>query len=73
VAFLVAGFIAARVLGIHAGWHGRRWAASLGSRVGSAVESAIEEGAFGPLDRLESARRSLAHAARGARETCGRT
>ena len=73
VAFLVTGFLAARVLGIHAGWLGGRWAARLGSKVGSAVESAIEEGAFGPLDRLESARRSLGHAARGARETCGRT
>ncbi len=73
VAFLVTGFVAARMLGLHAGWLGGRWAASIGNRVGTAVRAAIETEAFGPLDRLENARQSLWRAARGARETCGRT
>jgi energy-coupling factor transporter ATP-binding protein EcfA2 len=73
VACLITGFVAARVLGIHAGWLGGRWATGLGNRVSRSVEAAIGETAFGPLDRIESARRSLWHAARGARETCGRT
>jgi hypothetical protein len=34
------------------------------------VERAVADEAFGPLDRVDAARRSLWQAARGAREAC---
>ena len=71
VGFLVLGFVLARVLSVHAGWRGRKWAKQLGADVSGAVEKAVAEEAFGPLDRMEDARHSLWLAIRGAREACG--
>jgi hypothetical protein len=71
VGFLLAGFVLARVLAIHAGIRGRRWGRKLGSQVSRAVEGAVAEEAFAPLDRMEEARHSLWVANRGAREACG--
>jgi energy-coupling factor transporter ATP-binding protein EcfA2 len=71
VGFLATGFILARVLSLHAGWRGRKWAKELGAQVSAAVEKAVADEAFGPLDRMEEARHSLWVANRGAREACG--
>jgi energy-coupling factor transporter ATP-binding protein EcfA2 len=72
VAALIAAFIVARLLSIHAGWLGRRWASSVASEVRVAVQRAVADEAFAPLDRVDTARRSLWLAARGARDACGR-
>jgi hypothetical protein len=56
---LLAGYMVARLLGLHAGWLGRRWAARLRHDVQDAVTRQVEEHALVGLDRLESARRAL--------------
>jgi 50S ribosome-binding GTPase len=70
VAALLAGYLIARLLGLHAGWIGRRWARSLGREVRASVAREVETSAFAGLDRLETARRALWTAARGAGEDC---
>ena len=70
VAALLAGYLIARLLGLHAGWVGRRWARRLGREVRASVSQEVETSAFAGLDRLESARRALWTAARGAGEDC---
>jgi hypothetical protein len=66
VVSLLAGYLLARMLGWHAGWLGRRWAARLRGEIAAAVERELTDRAFGPLDRLESARHELWTAARDA-------
>ena len=61
---LVVGFVLARLLAIHAGFVGRRWAGRLAERLRSQVESAVTDEAFAAVDRLEVARRALWIAAR---------
>ena len=70
VAALLAGYLIARLLGLHAGWVGRRWARSIGHEVRSSVAREVETSAFAGLDRLEHARLALWRAARGAGEDC---
>jgi hypothetical protein len=65
---LFAGYVFARLLGLHAGWLGRRWASRLRRRVEAAVSEQVQASALAPLDELESARRSLWTAARAAAE-----
>lgn len=65
---LIAGYVFARVLGLHAGWLGRRWAAALRRRVADAVKEQVDASALAPLDELEAARRALWTAARSAAE-----
>jgi hypothetical protein len=72
VAGLIGGFVVARLLGLHAGWLGRRWARGLRVEVRSAVERAVGDEAFAALDRVDAARRALWRASRAAREACGR-
>ena len=69
-AALLAGWLLARVLSLHAGWVGRRWARALGADVRRAVEQSVAAEAFAGLDRLEDARRRLADAARNAVANC---
>ena len=69
---LIAAFIVARALAIHAGWLGRRWADSVAAGVRTSIERAVADEAFAPLDRVDTARRSLWLAARGARDACAR-
>ncbi|HEV8698487.1 MAG TPA: GTPase [Candidatus Limnocylindrales bacterium] len=64
VVSLVAGYAFARILGLHAGWVGRRWAADLRRDIAAAVERELTDRALEPLDRLEAARRQLWTAAR---------
>ena len=71
VAFTLAGYVLARVLGAHAGWMGSRWANVIRRRVATAVDTEIRERALGPLDRLEDARRRLATAAAAMETGCG--
>ena len=70
VVTLVAGYLLARLLGAHAGWLGRRWAAGLADRVRANVRNQVETVVFGPVDALEAAHRALWTAARGANEDC---
>ncbi|HET8570168.1 MAG TPA: hypothetical protein VFM93_14405, partial [Candidatus Limnocylindria bacterium] len=60
---LVGGFVLARVLGAHAGWLGRRWAARLGRAVTADLAPRLDA-VLAPLDALEAARARLARAAR---------
>jgi hypothetical protein len=69
---LILGYVIARLLGLHAGWIGRKWARSLATDVRAAVERAVSEEAFAGLDRVDGARRALWQAGREARASCGR-
>lgn len=69
---LILGFVIARVLAIHAGLLGRRWARSLRADVRASVERAVGDEAFAALDRVDAARRALWRSSRAAREACGR-
>jgi len=71
VAFVLAGYVLARVLGMHARWIGSRWADLIRRRIATGVESEIREHALAPLDHLEDARRRLRTAAAAVEETCG--
>lgn len=62
---VLAGYVLARLLGLHAGLLGRRWAGRLRGDVRKAIESTVASDAYAALDRLEHARRSLWLAARG--------
>jgi hypothetical protein len=59
VAFLALGFVLARLLGAHAGWVGRRWAAGVRGAIARAVEAELADGALEPLDAFEAARRRV--------------
>jgi GTP-binding protein EngB required for normal cell division len=50
------------LLGVHAGWIGRRLASRVSARTESAVREAIVGDAFAGLDRVEDARRTIARA-----------
>ena len=71
VGTLIAGFIPARLLSLHAGWLGRRWAGSLATRLRDEVNGAVADTAFAVVDRVEAARRALWIAARAAETGCG--
>ncbi|HJP72066.1 MAG TPA: GTPase domain-containing protein [Candidatus Limnocylindria bacterium] len=51
------------LLGLHAGWVGRRLSADVGSRVSEAIREGVVRDAFGGLERVEEARRVIAAAA----------
>jgi hypothetical protein len=68
---LVVGFVLARLLALHAGFIGRRWAGRLAASLRSQVDSAVTDEAFAAVDRLEVARRALWIACREA-EAAGR-
>jgi hypothetical protein len=68
---LITGFVLARLLALHAGFVGRRWAGRLAAGLRIQVEAAVTDEAFAAVDRLEAARRALWVAAREA-EAAGR-
>jgi hypothetical protein len=70
VGALVVGYLLARVIGLHAGWLGRRWARRLRAEVAGAVEREVTDHALAPLDGLEDARRRLWRASRAVVEGC---
>jgi len=71
VAFVVVGYLLARVLGLHAGWLGRRWAGRVRDRVAASVRREVTERGFAPLDRLEEARQKLWAATSSIARECG--
>ncbi len=72
VAAVLVGYLLARILGLHAGWIGRRWARRVRDRVAASVRQEITDRGFESLDRLESARRSLRAALVAIDRDCGR-
>jgi 50S ribosome-binding GTPase len=62
VAGIIAGYVLARILAIHAGWLGRAWARRVTSQIRSSVQEVVTADAFAGLDVLESARAELAKA-----------
>lgn len=70
VVSIVAGYLLARLLGVHAGWLGRRWAAGLASRIRGNVLAEVGTVVFAPIDALDAARRALWTAARASAEDC---
>jgi GTP-binding protein EngB required for normal cell division len=67
---VLVGYLLARLLGVHAGWVGRRWAGRVRSRVAGAVRDEITERGLAPLDRLEDARRRLSASTAGVLHDC---
>ena len=59
---LATGYILARALSIHAGWLGRRWARRLSKELRETIAGVVAADSFGPIDRIEAARSSLAAA-----------
>jgi hypothetical protein len=64
---LASGYVLARLLGVHAGILGRRWARRITTELRTAVASVLEAEAFAPLARIEAARTQLATAWRNLR------
>ncbi len=56
---LAVGYLLARLLGLHAGWVGRRWAGRLRREIAEAVEREIGAHGLEALDDLEAARTTL--------------
>jgi len=66
---LALGYVLARILSLHAGWLGRRWAKRLTDELTDAVRQAVTDEAFSPIDRIEEARTNLSTAWRDASST----
>lgn len=66
-AALLAGYLLARLLQLHAGWLGRRWARRVGSRVRVEVTRRVTDELLVPLDEFDASRAALAKTARDAR------
>ena len=70
VVFLLIGYLLARVVGLHAGWVGRRWAGDVRERVRTEVRAEIAGRGLGPLDSVEDARSRLASAVTTLQQAC---
>ena len=66
VVSLLAGYLLARILGLHAGWVGHRWARRLRGDIATGVSDAVSTHGLAALDDLETARRDLWAATREA-------
>lgn len=64
VVALLGGYLLARILGLHAGWVGHRWARRLRADIASGVADAVNTHGLAALDDLETARRHLWEATR---------
>lgn len=62
VALLAVGYVLARLLGLHAGWVGRRWARALAADVREQVRRAVAATAFAAVDEMDERREALAAA-----------
>jgi len=58
-ATLLAGYVLAKLLQLHAGWLGRRWARRVGTRITSAVRQRITDELLAPLDEFDASRAAL--------------
>jgi hypothetical protein len=65
-ATLLAGYVLAKLLQLHAGWLGRRWAKRVGTRITSGVRQRIADDLLVPLDELDASRAALEKALRAA-------
>ena len=63
---LVLGYLLARILSLHAGFLGRRWARRLSRELRRSVTEVVDAEAFAPLVRIETARAELGRAMRRA-------
>jgi 50S ribosome-binding GTPase len=72
LASVLVGYLLARLLGLHAGWVGRRWADRVRDRVTGAIREEITERGLAPLDRLEEARQRLSTSTSAVIRDCGR-
>ncbi|HEV7809109.1 MAG TPA: GTPase [Candidatus Limnocylindrales bacterium] len=70
VAVLAIGYLLARLLGLHAGWIGRRWAGHLAAGVRDNVRRDVAASAFAPIDRLDERRVALAGAIATLQSSC---
>src|SRR5881296_1072270 len=61
-AFLLAGFVLARLLGMHAGVVGRRWAGRLRADLSRELEQRLRDVLFARLDTIDAARERIARA-----------
>jgi hypothetical protein len=66
---LVAGYLLAKLLQLHAGWLGRRWAKRIGARISDEVRQRVVDELLVPLDRFEASRAALNKTV-GAAEDC---
>ena len=67
---LLAGYLLAMALRIHAGWLGRRWARRVGALITREVTTRVREAVLLPLEQLDAAREQLARAIRAMAEEC---
>jgi len=58
-AALVVGYLLAKLLQLHAGWLGRRWAKRIGARITREVRQRVVDELLVPLDRFEASRAAL--------------
>jgi len=63
-AVLLAGYLLAMALRLHAGWRGRRWARRVGMLITNELNTRIRDAILLPLDELDAARTQLARAVR---------
>jgi energy-coupling factor transporter ATP-binding protein EcfA2 len=67
-AALLAGYLLAKLLQLHAGWIGRRWAKGVGARITREVRQRIVDELLVPLDQFDASRAALGTAVRTADE-----
>jgi len=65
---LLAGYVLATLLRLHAGWLGGRWAKRVGTRIGRDIGQKIADELLLPLEQFDSSRVALARAVRTADE-----
>jgi hypothetical protein len=58
-AALLAGYFLVKLLQLHAGWLGRRWATRVGARITREVRTAITDDLLVPLDKFDASRAAL--------------
>jgi hypothetical protein len=56
---LLVGYVLAKLLQLHAGWLGRRWAKRVGVRITGDVRQRVVDELLVPLDRFEASRTAL--------------
>ena len=70
IGVLAAGYLVARLLGLHAGWVGRRWARRLAAEVRRNVERDVATTAFAEVEAIETERAALATAGMAVARDC---
>ena len=56
---LLVGYVLAKLLQLHAGWLGRRWAKRVGAHIDGEVRQRVVDELLVPLDRFEASRAAL--------------